>query len=135
MPQAPLPHHGVYARLAPSPIHGVGVFAIWDIPAGATVFEKQVGPRTPVARETVDQLQAPYRHLYQDYCVLEDQTYFGPASFNTLTMAWYLNHSDEANLEYSHGSRFIARRAIRMGEELTADYRTYSPNPFPWTRR
>ena len=34
-----LPHHDVYARLAPSPIHGIGVFAIRDIPAGAAVLE------------------------------------------------------------------------------------------------
>ena len=90
---------------------------------------------TPVSRDTVDQLQPPFRRLYQDYCVLEEGTYYGPESFNTLTMAWYLNHADEPNLEYSEGSRFTARRDIKSGEELTSDYRTYSPNPFPWTRR
>lgn len=32
------PHHNIYTRLAPSKIHGVGVFAIKDIPKGKNVF-------------------------------------------------------------------------------------------------
>ena len=34
-----LPHEGVYTRIKPSNIHGVGVFAISDIPKGTYVFE------------------------------------------------------------------------------------------------
>ena len=33
-----LPHCAVYARLAVSPIEGVGVFAIRPIPAGTDIF-------------------------------------------------------------------------------------------------
>jgi hypothetical protein len=36
--RAELPHSNVFVRLQASPLHGVGVFAIRDIPKGAYVF-------------------------------------------------------------------------------------------------
>jgi SET domain-containing protein len=129
-----LPHHDVYARLAPSPIHGIGVFAIRDIPAGAAVLEDPGISLTPIPKETVDALDPSHRRLYEDFCVLEDGAYFSPPSFNQITIAWYLNHSDSPNLSYGLGSAFYAVRLIRKGEELTADYHTYSPSGLPWAR-
>jgi hypothetical protein len=36
---AKLPHIGVFVRLKPSRLHGIGVFAIRDIPRGTYVFQ------------------------------------------------------------------------------------------------
>lgn len=131
---SPLPHHEVYARLAPSPVHGIGVFAIWRIPEGTKVLGDPGIPLTPIPKQTIDALHAPYRRLYEDFCVLEDDAYFSPPSFNQITIAWYLNHSDTPNLAYGEGSAFYSLRLIEPGEELTVDYHTYSPSRLPWTR-
>jgi hypothetical protein len=37
------PHQGVYVRLRPSKLHGVGVFAIREIPPGTNLFPHDPG--------------------------------------------------------------------------------------------
>ena len=51
-----------------------------------------------------------------------------------MTVSWYLNHSNNPNVEIDANYHFFAKRSIRRGEELTVDYRTYSDGPFPWLR-
>ena len=36
-----LPHDKVYSRIKPSPLHGIGVFAIKGIPKGTYVFQDE----------------------------------------------------------------------------------------------
>jgi SET domain-containing protein len=43
-----------------------------------------------------------------------------------LTLAWYLNHSDRPNVAADKNYNFYSIRRIKKGEELTADYDTYS---------
>ena len=132
---ARLPHDGVYVRLQPSAIHGLGVFAIRDIPKGAKIFgdDDEVIVRVPA--QVVRALRGDKRSLYVDFCVLEQGEYLCPRSFNELTVSWYLNHSDEPSVECDQELTFFAARRIRRGEELTADYRTYSEDPVPWLAR
>ena len=49
-----------------------------------------------------------------------------PTSFNKLTPAWFLNHSENPNVAADKAYRFIALKNIKKGEELTADYNRYS---------
>lgn len=121
-----LPHKDAYVRLAPSTIHGVGVFAIRDIPRGAPVFGDDDEPTTVVPAALVKRLKPELRILYEDFCVLHGQVYICPASFNLLTPSWYLNHSETPNVACDESLRFFALRRIPKGEELTADYGRYS---------
>ncbi|CAD7936094.1 unnamed protein product [Amoebophrya sp. A25] len=53
---------------------------------------------------------------------------------NTLSVGWYLNHSDEANLEFEEAVEagafctYKTRRKILAGEELFIDYRDLGPD-------
>lgn len=122
------PHDGVYTRLGVSPINGVGVFAIVDIPAGVYVFEPDDDKTVKVPSEDMVALPPAIRKLYEDFCVLEDGVYECPSNFNRLTPSWYLNHSKQPNVAADNSLKFYAIREIRAGEELTADYETYSEN-------
>jgi len=130
-----MPHEDVYVRLAPSVIHGVGVFAVRDIPKGAAVFGEDDEPVIRVPAKAVRRLRPELRRLYEDFGVLCGGEYICPRSFNLLTVSWYLNHSDTPNTRCDSDLRFVTTRRIHKGEEVTADYRAYSADPLPWLRR
>lgn len=120
------PHDHVYARLAPSKKHGVGVFAIQPIPEGTYVFEPDDDPTVKIRFEDTTALAPEIRRLYEDFCVLKEGFYECPMSFNQLTPAWYFNHSETPNVAPDSSLKFFATRQIGVGEELTANYNTYS---------
>jgi hypothetical protein len=120
------PHQGVYTRLKPSPLHGVGVFAIRNIPAGTNLFATDEADMYEVPAAHLRGRDAAIRDLYDAFCVREDGRLFGPRSFNALTVAWYLNNSERPNVECDGSFNFTTIRDVRDGEELTVDYATYS---------
>ncbi len=127
-----LPHTNSFTRLQPSPIHGVGVFAIRDIPNGTNIFRDDRSEMIWVNREEVLKLSGDVRRLYDDFCVLKNGRYGCPNGFNNLTIAWYINKPLEGqnpNTECRGEYDFFAARDIRAGEELTVNYETYSDNP------
>jgi SET domain-containing protein len=111
-----------------SEISGVGVFAIKDIPKGTHIFEPDDDELISVSRDEVEKLEPQLRRLYEDFCVLIDDTYQCPSTFNKLTPSWYLNNSKDPNVAADPSLKFYAIRDIEAGEELTADYSTYSDN-------
>jgi hypothetical protein len=116
-----------YIMLRPSPIAGIGVFAIADIPRGC---REMFGPPDPasawvtVTRADVEALPEPARMLVETYCLYDDKHYFVPAhGFTKMDLALYLNHSDTPNVvSVEDGQYFEAVRDIAVGEELTVDY-------------
>jgi SET domain-containing protein len=125
-----MPHDGVYARIMPSKIRGVGVFAIRNIPKGAKLFEPDDGELVWMKKSALklDELPLGIRQLYDDFCPIKDkgETYGCPRNFNSITIAWYVNHSETPNVGCDEDYTFFALRDILSGEELTADYRTYN---------
>ena len=124
-----LPHEGVYARLGASPIHGVGVFAIKDIPKGTYIFPDDDDEMIWIDKRALEKLSQDERKLYDDFCVIHGNLYGCPRSFNKLTPAWYFNESQEPNVAADKEYRFFARRRIKRGEELTVTYDSYSDRP------
>ena len=127
-----LPHIGVYTRLAPSQIHGVGVFAVRKIEKGIDVFNDEYDPVIWIDEKYLGSLPLKIRQLYDDFCLIKNNvTQYGcPKSFNQLTLCWYVNSSDSPNLRCDeNGYKFFALRDINEGEELTVDYETYSELP------
>jgi hypothetical protein len=123
-----LPHEGVVARLKRSDVHGVGVFAIRNIKKGAKIFGSDDGGMVWISKKEIRNLPKAIKALYQDFAVLKDGRYACPRSFNQLTPAWYLNDSKSPNACCDEHYDFFALRDIKEGEEITADYSTYSEN-------
>jgi uncharacterized protein len=117
--------------LAPSPIHGIGLFAAAPIAAGTPVwrlderFDVAVDEPSVASLDTVAQLQVQ-RYAYSDperrvrILCADDARFF--------------NHADDANCRddpSSTGEVTVAVRDIAEGEELTWDYREQGPGLWP----
>lgn len=122
------PHHGVFTRLVPSTVHGVGVAAILPIKRGQRIFGPEGNLSRWVQKEKVATLPKAVRALYRDYCLLVGD-FYGCArpSFNLLTPACFINHSaTNPNVGCNSCHEFYALRNIAPNEELLVDYRSYS---------
>lgn len=58
--------------------------------------------------------------------IYEDGGWWIPkAGLQKLDMSYFLNHSDNANMESDELGNFTATRDIKSGEELTSNYNQY----------
>jgi SET domain-containing protein len=116
-----------YVMIQSSPIHGIGVFAIRDIPKGTQdIFSQGFGDWIEVSREEVEALPEHSRALVENHCLFDEKSYFIPEyGFKMVDLVIYLNHSDTPNvISINDGERFEAIRDIACGEELFVDYGT-----------
>jgi len=121
-----LTHHH-YTGLRPSSVHGIGVFALRDIPkACRDLFSTDPGTWHRLSFMEVNQLPDHARALIETYCLFDDEQYFVPAQgFMMMDISLYLNHSDTPNIRsVDDGAYFESLREIRAGEELLVDYGT-----------
>jgi hypothetical protein len=116
-----------YVMIKPSPLHGIGVFAIRDIPKGTkNIFSKGVGDWIKVSKEEVDALPQHSKDLIENHCLFDEDFYFIPDyGFKLVDLVIYLNHSETPNvISLNEGEEFEAIRDIANGEELLVDYGT-----------
>lgn len=108
----------VCVRIAPSPIHGVGVFAMRDIKEGEAVELDAIPHAFDVPYERFGELQPHVSELILSHWpqVVNGSHFLYPVT----KMSAFLNHSESPNVDAA-GCR--ALRAIKAGEELTEDYR------------
>lgn len=105
-------------RLAPSPIHGIGVFAMRDIQKGTRLYA-QVAPRGfKISKGNLSKLLPEVKQY-----ILERW----PLALNNESFAWpdcfiqgYMNHSKEYNYDLKTDT---ALRDIKTGEEVTENYK------------
>jgi SET domain-containing protein len=129
------PHSHTYTRLKPSSIQGVGVFAIQNVKKGTYIFPDDNQNMRWIEAKKLKNLPRQLLKLYKDFAIVKNGKYGVPWSFDRLTPAWYLNHSDRPNVAIDRYYRFYAKRNIKSGEELTVDYSTYSDSPQNRTSR
>lgn len=121
----------VPVRVAPSPIHGVGVFAVQKIPKGSEVwrftpeFDQELDP------EVLETLPEHIRERMLHYGYIDHQV---KRLILCCDDARLINHSDTPNLRTDYdadkyGADF-AIRDILPGEELTVDYREFEGDQF-----
>ncbi len=116
-----------YAALKPSSVHGIGVFAIRDIPKGCKeIFSKNVGEWIKLPIADVEKLPEHSRLMIETYCVYDEQDYYVPDyGFKVVDMVNYLNHSSDPNLvSVNDGEYFEAIKDIPAGAELFVNYGT-----------
>lgn len=117
--------HETFVALQPSAIHGIGVFAIADIPKGCrSLFSRNTGGWITLSFEEAEQLPAHSREFIETYYLYDEEKYFIPDhGCKVMDMASYLNHSASPNIQsVNHGEYFEALRDIKTGEELLVDY-------------
>jgi SET domain-containing protein len=116
-----------YVMIMPSPLHGIGVFAIRDIPKGTKdIFSEGFGDWIKVSKEEVDALPTHSRELIENHCLFDEDSYFIPEyGFKLVDLVIYLNHSETPNVKsLNDGEQFEALVDIKAGEELLVDYAT-----------
>jgi SET domain-containing protein len=114
-----------WVMIRPSGVHGIGVFAIRDIPAGCReLFAKEMGEWHSVPRAEIDALPAHARAIVENYCLFDNELYYVPANgFKVMDLSYFLNHSDTPNIiSINDGEAFETLRPIACGEELLIDY-------------
>jgi SET domain-containing protein len=119
--------HDTYVMLRPSPIEGIGVFAIRDIPKGTRTIFSKPNPNDkwiPVSKEEVSKMPAHAQHIITNYSLYDEENYFIPDhGFKKVDICLFLNHSEQPNvISIDDGDYFEATRDIAAGEELLIDY-------------
>ena len=115
-----------YAALQPSAVHGIGVFAICDIPKGCrTIFSKAIGEWIKISISDIDNLPEHSRSLVETYCLYDEDHYYVPDyGFKVMDLVNYLNHSSSPNIiSVNDGEEFEAITDIPSGTELLLDYK------------
>ena len=116
-----------YVMIKPSPLHGIGVFAIRDIPKGTRdLFSQGVGEWIKLTVAEVEALPKHSKDLVENHCLFDEDYFYVPDyGFKLVDLVIYLNHSDKPNvISINDGEFFEATRDIAEGEELLVDYGT-----------
>jgi SET domain-containing protein len=114
-----------FVMIRPSPLHGIGVFAIRDIPRGQRgMFSSGIGEWIPVPKKEIAELPQHAIDLVENYCLYDAENYFLPDyGFKVMDLVNFLNHSDSPNIiSINEGEDFETLREIAAGEELLIDY-------------
>jgi uncharacterized protein len=105
--------------VAPSPVHGLGVFSRHFVPAGTLVWAAHPIIDREISPAEMDSLPPHVVALIQIHSeYLADKKLFRLSADG----AAYMNHADDPNL-LDRGDEMVARRDIRAGDELFCDYR------------
>lgn len=105
--------------LAPSTIHGMGVFAAEDVEEGSEIWRFAPPVDSVIPHEAVADLPPAAREFVETYTY--ESTWFGPGLVLNGDHARFLNHARNPNTDNS-GPVTRAARPIAAGEEITCDY-------------
>mgnify|MGYP000995234885 CR=1 FL=1 len=112
-----------WVRLAPSAIHGVGVFAIRPIPAFCDPFPDCQNLFHRIPLECLPHLPEPVQKMMLDYLYNDEEYVWVPdLTLNQLNISFFLNSSEHPNCEHHENGRITTLRDIEVGEELTHYY-------------
>ncbi len=116
-----------WVMIKPSPIEGIGVFALQDIYKGCrSMFSRTEKDEVwiNVLKTEVEKLPEHAKALIENYCLYDEENYFVPGyGFKKMDLVNFLNHSETPNIiSINDGEFFEAIREIKKGEELVIDY-------------
>lgn len=111
----------IRTRVAPSPIHGLGLFAAEAVPAGTPVWRHCEGFDHAFTPEEWAALPPPAREHLRWF------GYFDARAGRIIRsgdLCCFMNHAESPNTG-GDGGFTVALRDIAAGEELTCDYRAF----------
>lgn len=116
-------------RLSPSSIHGIGVFAMRDIPKGTKLYATMFPQGYKIPYSSLKKLFPEVRSLLLDRWPLLTQS--SPFMWPDTLLQGYMNHSDTSNYDLETD---LSSRDIKKDEEITEDYRKIPGHEkaYPW---
>jgi SET domain-containing protein len=122
----------IKTRVAPSRIHGLGLFAVEAVPRGAPVWRFQPGFDQEFSPEQFAALPPLAREHTRWFCFVSRES--GRVILSG-DHACFINHAADANTGAPPGAvppvTTVALRDIAAGEEITCDYWSYDADT-PW---
>jgi SET domain-containing protein len=129
-------YNDVYCRLKPSKTHGIGVFAIKDIPKNTNPFYLSDGGCSGsriinITKEEIQTLDPEVKKLIHDFYHEENGVYGIPyKGINAQDISFYLNTSNNPNVGFENSKKcslvsFKTLKRIKKGEELFINYNDY----------
>jgi len=118
----------LYVRVKKSDVHGVGLFAIRDIPKGVDPFQSIYQEKyVEFDKKELEHLPKEVKKLIHDYCAEEENKVWIPEyGFNPTHLLRFINHSNAPNVKtVDDGTVFVTTRKIKKGEELLSNYAHY----------
>ena len=123
----------VYCRIKPSKKHGVGVFAIKDIPKGTNPFKVTGSECTKerilnITTDELKNLNPEVKKMIEDFYHKENDVYGIPyKGLNSNNISYYMNTSKKPNIGFISKKKcsmvvFVSLKNIKKGEELLIDY-------------
>jgi hypothetical protein len=125
-------------EVRPSQLHGLGVFAVGDIPVGTVWWSADLSDTITISRAQFEALAESASSSATDALmsgIQEYSVYLGPLDLMVFIPdnGRYVNHSDNPNSGASVVGtelRSVALRDIAAGEEIVEDYGTYDHCPW-----
>lgn len=121
----------------PSKLHGVGVFAIIDIPKDTNPFEypnKKCGndKYIKVHKDELSNVHKNVIKILDDFLEKDDKGYYEiPANgLNSLDISFYMNFSEKPNMDITYDKDckfavFKSNKIIKKGTELLINYNSF----------
>lgn len=123
----------IYCRIKQSKIHGVGVFAIREIPKHTNPFLNcNKCKYVPFTEKELQKVPNEVRKMIDDFFGKYDsELYIPDIGLNAIDISFFLNQSKKPNLEAVENKEgfadsFITLRNVKKGEELTVNYSSFS---------
>ena len=107
--------------LAPSAIHGTGVFAARPVAAGTRIWEFTPGVDWEITPDDLARFPEPYQSQLRAWCYLDGDGLYVFCGDN----GKFMNHSERPNCDDPPDRTTVVNRDVAEGEELTCDYRTF----------
>ena len=106
----------VFCRLGVSTVHGIGVFAVREIPEGENPLASRLNYKeVKFSHAELKKLPRGVRKEIDIFCYYDKDAVFVPEiGMNSMNMAIYLNHSKEPNVRYRKNGQLKALKDIRL---------------------
>lgn len=119
-------------RIAPSQVHGVGVFAMRNIKKGEKLYADAIPHQFDLPYKMFKKLRPEISELIlQQFPLVLNGSHF---LFPVTRYIAFMNHSDTPNYDSKSD---VALQAIKKGEEIFEDYRLIAnyEKVYPWIKK
>ena len=121
-------HPNLYTYLAPSKVcQGVGVFALTEIPKNTTIWKVE---EKQIRKYKWDTIPNEIESYVERMTFCDEEGFWLDCELDRLYPAYYVNHSEDANVTLGELGEYITTQQIEKDEEILFNY---PPEDKDWT--